>query len=220
MKNYPDYIRSASVKHFVEQKSDEQNDSPPDMERRASEYEHYLNLDTTSLKGKRVLNIGSGLEGFFDKELAKQGAEVVSLSPYFANAGLGGKTMRESYGPSFRQKIWKSLRGSVPLPLPLPGIAEDLPLEDESIDTVLALYSVPLYSKDLKKMTSEILRVLSEGGEARLYPVSEKMRRQIDGFLSKNDDIQAEYQEVPEEGGRNSVFPGEKVYLLIIKRMR
>lgn len=221
MNKYPDYIRPAAVKQFVEQKrksGPDALDAPQVMERGAVEYRHFLDLKVNSLKGKRVLNIGSGAGGVFDKDIANKGAEVVSLSPFLADVGPGGKIMREAYAPSYRQKAWKLLGGRVSSPLTVPGVAEDLPIADESIDAVLALYSVPLYSTDIKKMTSEILRVLAKEGEARLYPVSEKNKALIDEALGQNDEIEIEYQEKNE--ATDAVYRGQKAYLLVIKKLR
>ena len=48
-----------------------------------------------------------------------------------------------------------------------------LPFRDESVDKILALYSVPFYLKGTQreKMFKEIKRVLKIGGEAKFFPL-------------------------------------------------
>lgn len=216
----PPYIRSDTEENFIalrrEQGSDPA-DTPQLNERVMGEYQHYLGLDIGSLAGKKVLNIGAGKTGIFDKDLARQGAEIISLSPNFANTDPGAKIMKEAYAPQFRHKFAKIFGSKINWPIPLAGAAEQIPLEDNSIDIALGLYSFPIYTTDLTKAIKEITRVLSDKGEARLFPVNNEYKVAIESLFEKDKRNQVEFKEIQE--GTDGAYTGEKTYLLVIKKM-
>ena len=161
-------------------------ESPQHMERDVLQYETFLGIDAQNLHGERVLNIGSGLTGKFEKLLAAKGVDVLTASPYFAARGVGGETMRSEYNEgTFHSLKRKFINTDEKWPDAIAAWAEDLPLKDESVDLLLALYSVPLYTdkEDYNKLFSELTRVLKEGGTAKLYPISQEMLEKISPIL-------------------------------------
>ena len=123
-------------------------------------YESMLGFDRKSLTGKQILDLGAGETDRLARDLkaAEIDANVIGLSPDFTTSSI----MR----PHRLLPEWK--RNAVQ------GIAQRLPFKNESFDIILGLYSVTYYSwypEQVKAWTSEIRRVLRDGGEARLGPV-------------------------------------------------
>lgn len=77
----------------------------------------------------------------------------------------------------------KLLRPKLPVPVRVePGTADALPLEDESVDAVLAslvLCTVP----DQAAPLAEARRVLRQGGELRFYEHVHARKQPLRGFL-------------------------------------
>lgn len=126
------------------------------------EYEHEFCFSREELKGKTILDLGSGTTDKFAREVKQAGidAKVVSLSPDL-HTSYGARSSREKVAPD-----WK-IRG-------VAAIAQQLPFKDNSFDMILGAYSVTYYAtteKDVNAYVREIKRVLKKGGEARLVPV-------------------------------------------------
>lgn len=126
------------------------------------EYESELGFSREQLKGKTILDLGSGTTDKFARELHEAGidARVISLSSDL-NTSHSAKTERERVAPN-----WKISGVS--------AIAQRLPFKDEAFDMIFGVYSVTYYAHgehDVKAWVREIRRTLKPGGEARLYPV-------------------------------------------------
>lgn len=126
------------------------------------EYEHELGFFREQLKGKTILDLGSGTTDKFARELNEAGidAKVISLSPDLLTSH-SAKAQRERAAPNWRMSGVST-------------IAQQLPFKDASFDMIFGVYSVTYYAPeehDVKAWVREIGRTLKSGGEARLYPV-------------------------------------------------
>ena len=104
-------------------------------------------IDYRSLRGKRVLEVGSGL-GAVSATLARQGAEVTALDLTWT----GASSTARRFGLD-------RTRGAV-----VQGEAERLPLADESFDFVWS-WGVILHAPNPARAIAEMHRVLRPGGE-------------------------------------------------------
>lgn len=150
-------------------------------------FEQYLKhfcLPETELAGKKVLDIGSGLSDFSSKaneKFKESGTMVVALDPVYQ---LLGKDFRE-----FKKNIkkanmdWISVAGGVSdperaykkiknAPNKIAASHQEIPLEDGSIDLILASNSLTQYKNReiTKKALKEAGRVIKEDGEIRIQP--------------------------------------------------
>lgn len=127
----------------------------------------FLGINEGDLKNKKVLDLGSG-NASVAQELSLKGIEVHSLDLLCKPI----ETPKHSVGPfvsKFGQDAYDKAKAKA-----VTGQAEYLPYRDESFDTVIALFSIPFYSPDeahLEQVLKEIVRVLKNGGEARLGPL-------------------------------------------------
>lgn len=135
-------------------------------ERGLEAYEGYLGFSREELKGKTILEIGSGETERFSRQLKEVNidAKVVALNPDYAK-------------DRYREKIhaipdWagKSVAAT----------GQELPFNDETFDKVFGLFSLTVFASPssftgnpeaTKHWLSEIIRVLKHGGEARLAPM-------------------------------------------------
>lgn len=125
-----------------------------------STYEKHLLFDRKELQGKTILDLGTGPEAKFAKQLKEAGikAEVVSLSPDFEE-----KKYRQGVKKSFPEGQFIS------------AVGQALPFKNESFDRIFAFHVLEhLSSKErLLGLISEIARVLKKGGKATLGTVTE-----------------------------------------------
>jgi len=126
-------------------------------------YEALLGIDEDEVRGKDVLDLGSGDELQFARGLRERGVgtRVVSLNPQFAE--------KEKWGPALRE----AARGE----RAVAGIARAQPFRDESFDRVYSLYAIPTWlpnePTEYARAFREIDRILRPGGEAVLFPVDD-----------------------------------------------
>jgi ubiquinone/menaquinone biosynthesis C-methylase UbiE len=202
----------------IMRKKDPIDTSPQFMERDKYDYEYFLGVSSGELSGKKVLNIGAGNTGMYEKDIAKEGAEVITMSPYLGVDHPGGEYMREQYTEGTFAKAKRTLFKEGNFPSALAGWAEALPIADETIDEILALYSVPLYSEKHEYATifQEAFRVLRESGTARFYPVSKEVLDNIFPILEKMP-IDLKYEQI-EELPTDRVFRNEVPYRLTLSK--
>jgi ubiquinone/menaquinone biosynthesis C-methylase UbiE len=125
-----------------------------------------LDLSEAELRGKKILDIGSSRHAKFAREAESKDIEVISLNPELAIEKVG---LKRAIKETAEQKG-------------LPGVAalaQELPFPDNTFDLEVSLYGVPGY---LPKFVSEyqlafqeIIRTLKPGGEAKLFPISDKL---------------------------------------------
>ena len=107
-------------------------------------------IDYRSLRGKQVLEVGSGL-GAISATLARHGAQVTALDLTWTGASS-----------TARRFALDGTHGS-----PVQGEAERLPLADGSFDFVWS-WGVILHAPNPAKAIAEMHRVLRPGGEVRM----------------------------------------------------
>ena len=126
-----------------------------------------------------------------ERALKGLAGRVVEIGPAEgANFSLYPTTVNEVIAvepePRFRERAEEAARRA-PVPIRVEaGTAEDLPLEDESVDAVLAslvLCTVP----DQAAALAEARRVLRPGGELRFYEHVHAKRQPLRGFLEMAD---------------------------------
>ena len=117
-------------------------------------YKNYLDFTFPELVDKKILDIGSGMGGF-KQGLMKMGyraRNIVSLTRIYNRV-------------SKEQK------------LDIQGLAEFLPLKDESFDIAVANCSVPVMAASdgdfeiIPQIFKEMMRVVKRSGELKVYPV-------------------------------------------------
>jgi ubiquinone/menaquinone biosynthesis C-methylase UbiE len=129
-----------------------------------------LGLDQTDFKGKKVLDIGSGVPDNFSQGVKQFGGHVVSISPALVNEYERGRVK------SSQDEGKNSLAAR----------SQELPLKEESFDLVVSYWAVPaylprtnetegydrdLYEQEAGLSINEMLRVLKPAGEIRLAPI-------------------------------------------------
>lgn len=129
-------------------------------------YEEILGFDAKELEGKKVLDLGSGAKERLSKDLQDRGigVDLVAVNPDLVDWFARTDIVRESH--------WEKKS--------VAAVGQALPFEGDTFDEVLALASVSWYTSPedegkqeaAKLWASEIVRVLKEGGKARIYPVS------------------------------------------------
>ncbi len=133
-------------------------------QRPASEILRNLKLTKKDLRGKRVLDIGSGFSRLGHK-YSKKPFNIVSLDLAF-----NLEAMRE-----YSNKI--GLKKAVT------GNWAKLPFKRESFDLLIASYSASIYEKKLFEVINEMMRVVRKGGETRIGKL------QISGNIQKRSDF-------------------------------
>lgn len=193
------------------------HETPQSIERFRDEYENFLGFDTEDLRGESVLNIGCSLRGGFDKEMAAIGADVHSMSPFFASE-VGQEQAAIHFAESTMGRWMRQIFKKGKWPKLVAAVAEDLPFEDATFDRILALYSVPLYSAAEKHPTvmSEIVRTLKDDGQAHLYPVSAK---DLPGILEALNQLPVLVKHEAINESSDQVYRGKIPYRLTIKKI-
>jgi SAM-dependent methyltransferase len=141
-------------------------------DRNLVEYRRFLAFEPSDIVGRRVLDIGSGYHRIFGREAEEIGAsEVISLDPNILSGMWDGRLGPEKVQAHHAQALADVATGKL-----VRGLSQEMPFEDRSFDTALALFSVPLYlplhQSERSQTFREILRILKPGGRAFVFPVS------------------------------------------------
>lgn len=130
-------------------------------DRNLNEYCYYFGLSPEDLRGKKILDVGSGRKETFSKEAANYDAEVYSVSPSLKNWFARKRTQ----GLFFHDSRWPGRS--------VAARAHGLPFKDQSFDLVTALYSVPYYSQGETTDALSVMdmaRVVKKGGKVLIVP--------------------------------------------------
>ncbi len=139
--------------------------------RDVGEYEAEIGIRAGALRGKRVLDIGSGF-GVFGHECRAKGIYVVDVDPSYSSF----HTLYTNYGAWVRREYAEATRDTS---AKVAAVHETLPIKSESVDIVVSCYSSLYYASvnhghtgaapgAVRTMLAETLRVLRRGGEAYL----------------------------------------------------
>ena len=137
---------------------------PPITSRGKENYFKNLDISPEFLHGKKILDIGSGMN-VFAEEVKDYDLDLVSMDPFYALSQEQQKGhIKEN--TKFENKGYSQL---------VAGKGEALPFADGTFDVILALMSLPYWSNNfdsVKNFFYEITRVLKSKGEARISPSS------------------------------------------------
>ncbi len=142
-------------------------------ERNLSQYCEKLDFNPKDLKRwHTIVDLGSGTSQNFAREVHSidDSVNIISIDPR-----LSLDENRDLIAFFDEEKDERIHGRKASDPMTLSAIAQNLPLQNNSVGAVLALHSVPQYTKsqnDIELSISEIIRVLRAGGEARIYPIS------------------------------------------------
>ncbi len=125
--------------------------------------------------GKVIADVGAGLQQNLAKDVnaSHLGAKVISVDP---RLGLSEADDLMLYHEDDRPTRIEARKH--PQPDSVAALAHELPFADGSLDAVYALRSTSLYQSDaseIRATLSEFVRVLKEGGVAKVYPISDRM---------------------------------------------
>ncbi|MBU0612604.1 class I SAM-dependent methyltransferase [Patescibacteria group bacterium] len=143
--------------------------------RGAQEYLEDFGLTLKDLRGKKILDIGSGLNEFAN-DLRDENLDITSIDPFY---GLSKEEQEELYKNGYEDgeerltELLDKLKSGNRSSKLVAGRSEDMPFASGSFDLVISHYGLPFYAEDgekLKQFFLELSRILNEGGEAKLYP--------------------------------------------------
>jgi len=117
--------------------------------RKFQEYCETFGYTEKSLKGKAILDVGSGLSDFI-QEARAIGAKAVKLDGIYS--------MRDILLPEQKKDA-------------VAGFAQYLPFKDNSFDETISLYCLYHVITGLDKAIGEMIRVTKPDGKTRIYPV-------------------------------------------------
>lgn len=152
--------------------------------RPAEEYFKDLGISLEFLEGKKVLDIGSGLNQFA-KDLRKHSLDLVSVDTFYALTPEQREKVFEELTPENFEVVKKDLDRIIKKKKDsqlVGGLAESLPFADESFDVVLAEFSMPNHAESFSQARDfffEIARVLKSKGEGRIYPMRFRKRHEL-----------------------------------------
>jgi ubiquinone/menaquinone biosynthesis C-methylase UbiE len=151
--------------------------------RELEQYSDDLGLSLDDFQGKRVLDLGAGLNLKFATQLEAAGlsASVISYSPFLAKDDL----RRDALAIAPQNVTAKSVA----------GMAEELPFADGSFDKVVSIHMLSYVAPESRiAVMSEICRVLAPGGVAYVGPTF-KFRSQVPKImhaLRRRQDVRCE----------------------------
>jgi len=169
----------------------------PESGRSLRHYENGFKFDKNELTGKTVLDLGCGPGARLARELGEHNIEstIISLSPDFSYGHH-----RTPFKYSLINRILYSITSHKRLNgLLVAGYGEKLCFRDNSFDTILALYSVSVWSlENYQEWFPEICRVLKPGGKAYIgafHPLSHYCKHdatsneidEVDYFIKRMD---------------------------------
>ena len=146
------------VRENQQEKVDEPEESPEALQERTfRRYAEGLDLDETKLKGKKILDLGSG-EGEFVKSLIEKG---ITSEAYGIDAELDESTIEDKFKPHIIQGNFE----------------EDLPVKNADYVISVGAVSNGIWggeeAMNIRRIVEKSLASLKEGGEIRIYPVQE-----------------------------------------------
>lgn len=179
----PEKVTKAGEMITPEQKTASERRVPPNQDRPLLEkltvsdrglkdYLRLLEVSPEYLRGKKILDVGSGKTERFSKEAKEWGADVYSVNPEHR-----GRSQREKVKKRFlffRDPRWQKKS--------VAAVAQELPFKDNSFDMVTSLSSVPFYiiSEEGKRAAiREMTRVVKQGGEIFIAPVPLGVLREV-----------------------------------------
>ncbi|MDD5710796.1 MAG: class I SAM-dependent methyltransferase [Candidatus Colwellbacteria bacterium] len=152
--------------------------------RSAEECFEDLGISLEFLKGKKILDIGSGLNQFA-QDLKQEHLDLTSIDMFYALTPEERKKVFSELSPENFETVKTSLDRMAIKDKDshlVGGRAESLPFLDETFDVVLAEYSMPHYAENRESMRDfffEVARVLKPGGEAHIYPMRIRPGRNV-----------------------------------------
>jgi SAM-dependent methyltransferase len=141
-----------------------------------NDYLNDLDLTEADLANKTIVDIGIGRQNKFAKEVREKGikAIIIGVSPDLENDTT--RKIIDQADPARVKPNFEKDKDTVPENLLIAAVGQMLPLQDESADLILALYSLSYYNMDVgspeqaSAWIEEVGRVLKKGGEARIAP--------------------------------------------------
>ncbi|MBI2120881.1 MAG: class I SAM-dependent methyltransferase [Parcubacteria group bacterium] len=160
-----------------------------------------LGIIREDLKGKIILDIGSGGAGFAEgvKQNKELKSRVISLDP---NYNL--ETLSEENRDLMRNAVKEINKEGLDA---VAGLSESLPFKNESFDLIISNHAVPWHiAEDAEKVTKsikEIIRTLKPGGEVKLHPVEEETFKLIENVVGDNCSVEIKKKvlTIRKEGG-------------------
>lgn len=153
-------------------------------------YIRYLRISEEDLEGKKILDLGSGPNSNFAKDVEEQikETEVVSVDYTFED-----EDDIENQKQTIEEKDNDDLKQ-------VKALFSKLPFKDNSFDIVVSAFAMPFYLQDkerIEKAIEEIIRVLENGGKAILGPVrhTELIGRNSDAAWPSENFTQKSYEE-------------------------
>lgn len=186
---------------------------PSEKEVKFNQYINEFNLNVEELKGKKVLDIGSGNNPVFVSQCLERGITQdiygIDLDVFFSDFEYYSEEGRRMYPK-------KEVLASEAKKHYLQAKAESLPFKLNSFDLIL-MRAVIYPEMDLDKVFYQVSLVLKPGAEFKIFPVfrESEERRVLDKFLSKLDRNKFEY-EWQEETGEKKYYSARD--LLIIRK--
>lgn len=162
----------------------------------------FIGIQSNNLEGK-VLDIGSAEAERFARDAKKYGYDIETFS---VNPKMSSKEERDTrkYLIDRRQQAEMfDYNKTLPTPLePIAALVQNLPFKDETFDTVISCFAMPLWipPSDFEQSFKEICRVLKPGKKAFLGPID---GRQLDRKISRKviglmlDKLKIEHRFVP-----------------------
>ncbi|MBX4191031.1 hypothetical protein KW794_03000, partial [Candidatus Saccharibacteria bacterium] len=90
-------------------------------------YQKFLDFNPEEYRGKRVLDVGSGMLRTFAAEAENHGVQVVSLSPAFRSQ----RWLSEISSNLYRQKYIEQLEADIRAGKVVEAVAQDIPLPSD-----------------------------------------------------------------------------------------
>ena len=179
-------------------------------DRPVAEYLNDLSLEYGDLKGT-VLDLGSGIGELFSREASLVGIKVVSVNPKLAVKAEREKRkdVIENYGKIRKHDQKRSIA----------SLAQALPFPDNTFDTVVSLYAVPLWidqnKKSFNQVFCEIHRILKPRGNAYLGPAgSRRMLKTVLNNLNFQYEIRlSRSDEDAKKRGQKLVNPSYNIHI-------